>query len=368
MTTPLVRESVSAVTGLGTASARRWPAGKPALLARRVGGFGRMNGVLERDDQRQSSHRGRVPAVHSVNRFVFTVPDLDDAERFYKAFGLDVRKSGPRLDLHTYGHPHRWGSVQANGEPKKFAYMSYGVFADDLEAFRRRIEELRLECSPHPLSDSAGVWLRDPDGVATELVVAPKVSPSKSRAEPILRRSASGPRAAPSRSGVAPIRPHHLSHVLRFTPDVPRMVAFCTDMLGLRLSDKSQDVIAFLRSAHGSDHHLVAFAKSEAPGLHHTSWDVGSLDDIGCGAEQMRAHGYTKGWGVGRHVLGSNYFHYVQDPWGSFAEYSFGIDFIPADRDWQPGDHPAEDSLYVWGPPPPDDFIKNYEMHSCARR
>ena len=179
MTTPLVRESVSAASGLGTASARRWPAGKLALFARRVGGFGHMNGVLERDDQRQSSHRCRVTAVHSVNRFVFTVPNLDDAERFYKAFGLDVRRSGARLDLHTYGHAHRWGSVQANGKSKKFAYMSYGVFADDLEAFRRRIEELRLECSPHPLSDSAGVWLRDPDGVATELVVAPKVSPSK---------------------------------------------------------------------------------------------------------------------------------------------------------------------------------------------
>ena len=57
-------------------------------------------------------------AVHSVNRFVFTVPDLRDAERFYKAFGLDVRKSGTQLDLYTYGHTHCWGSVHANGEPK----------------------------------------------------------------------------------------------------------------------------------------------------------------------------------------------------------------------------------------------------------
>ena len=40
----------------------------------------------------------------------------------------------------------------------------------------------------------------------------------------------------------------------------------------------------------------------------------------------------TSTGGVGRHVLGSNYFYYVQDPWGSFAEYSYDIDFVPADR------------------------------------
>jgi catechol 2,3-dioxygenase-like lactoylglutathione lyase family enzyme len=304
-----------------------------------------------------------VTAVHSVNRFVFTIPDLDDAERFYEAFGLDVRKVGRRLDLYTYGHPHCWGSVHANGEPKKLAYVSYGIFAGDLESFRRRIKKLGLECRSHPLSDGAGLWLFDPDGSATQVIVAPKVSPCEKSKAAISQGGAPRLRAAPSRSKVAPVRPRHLSHVLRFTPDVPRMVQFCTEVLGLRLSDQSQDVIAFLRGAHGSDHHLVAFAKSEAPGLHHMSWDVGSLDDLGCGAEQMRAQGYAKGWGVGRHVLGSNYFYYVQDPWGSFAEYSFDIDFIPADLGWQAGDHPAEDSLYVWGPLPPDDFITNYEAH-----
>src|SRR5690348_17699301 len=73
----------------------------------------------------------------------------------------------------------------------------------------------------------------------------------------------------------------------------------------------------------------------------HTRWtgdwssDVCSsdlIDDIGLGAEFMRSHGYEKGWGVGRHVLGSNYFYYVQDPWGSWTEYSFGIDFVRSEE------------------------------------
>lgn len=75
----------------------------------------------------------------------------------------------------------------------------------------------------------------------------------------------------------------------------------------------------------------------------------------------MRNAGYTKGWGTGRHVLGSNYFHYVQDPWGSFAEYSFDIDYVPAGTVWQDGNFPPEDSLYLWGPSVPEDFIFNTE-------
>ena len=162
------------------------------------------------------------------------------------------------------------------------------------------------------------------------------------------------------------MRPRHLSHVLFFSPDVPRMTAFVQEVLGLRLSDQSADIVAFLHGAHGSDHHLVAFAKSHAPGLHHSSWDVGCLDDVGNGAEQMRAAGFDKGWGLGRHVLGSNYFHYVRDPWGSHAEYSFDIDFVPHDLDWPAADHPVHDSFYVWGPAVPEDFTTNFEQPAPA--
>ncbi|NML43892.1 metapyrocatechase [Ramlibacter sp. G-1-2-2] len=311
-----------------------------------------------------TTRRAGVTGVHSVNRFVFSVPDLEAARRFYTAFGLEVRQVGERLDLYTAGHPHCWGSVHASGAPKHLEYVSYGVYAEDLPALRERIERHGLGCEPHPLSDGSGLWLRNPDGTPLQLVVAPKVSPSaKSRPSP--RASvAAGQGAAPARSQVQPVRPRALSHVLFFTPDVERMLRFSTDILGLRLSDRSQDLIAFLHGAHGSDHHLVAFAKSHAPGLHHSSWDVGSLDDVGSGAEQMRTAGFDRGWGLGRHVLGSNYFQYVRDPWGSYAEYSFDIDFVPHDLEWPAADHPPHDSLYVWGPAVPEDFITNHEQAS----
>ena len=67
---------------------------------------------------------------------------------------------------------------------------------------------------------------------------------------------------------------------------------------------------------------MIAFAKSEAGGFHHASWDIASTHEVGLGAQQMADAGYRAGWGLGRHVLGSNYFHYVRDPWGSYSEYS----------------------------------------------
>ena len=86
-----------------------------------------------------------------------------------------------------------------------------------------------------------------------------------------------------------------------------------------------------------------------------------SLNDIGLGAMQMAGHGYVDGWGLGRHVLGSNYFHYVRDPWGSYCEYSSDMDYIPANYPWVARDHEAEDAFYVWGPKPPADWTHNHE-------
>ncbi|HEX4329597.1 MAG TPA: FAD-dependent monooxygenase [Burkholderiales bacterium] len=303
-----------------------------------------------------------VVGVHSVHQFVYTVPDLDVAEKFYTTFGLDVRRTPKTLQLYTYGHPNCWAEIHQGGTLKHMEYVTYGIYAEDEVAFRERIAKAGLAAEPHPLSDGTGLWVRDPDGYALQLKVAPKVMASEKSVpspEPVVARGAG---AAPARSRHPKVHPRRLSHILRFTPDVLAMVKFHEEILGCRLSDCSGEGIAFVHGLHGSDHHLVAFAKSHAPGLHHSSWDVGSVNDVGFGSENMKDHGYTNGWGVGRHVLGSNYFYYVQDPWGSFCEYSYDIDFIPADLDWKAGDHPPEDSFYLWGPAVPDYFVANCEF------
>jgi catechol 2,3-dioxygenase-like lactoylglutathione lyase family enzyme len=312
------------------------------------------------------ARRAGALGVHSLDHFVFTVPEVAAAEKFYTAFGLDVRRQGKQLELRTFGHPHVWGTVHQAGERKKLQFLRYGIYEDDLPRFAERVKQLGIGTEPHPLGDDRGVWLKNPDGVAVQLVAAERCAPSAKSLPTAFPAVPPGAGASPGRSKVTPVHPRRLSHLLMFTPDVPRMIAFCRDVLGMRLSDHSGDGIAFLHGVHGSDHHLVAFAKSHAPGLHHSSWDVGSVHEVGLGSEQMRNAGYHRGWGVGRHVLGSNYFYYVKDPWNSFAEYSHDIDYVPSTLDWPAADHPPEDSFYVWGPPPLEEFVENHEVPAPA--
>ena len=304
-------------------------------------------------------------AVHSIDRVVFTVPDIAEAEKFYTAFGLEVKRSGDQIDLYTQGNPHCWMTVLGNGKPKALQFLTFGIYQKDQAAFSALINKLGIACDAPALAPSntpkTGLWLRNPDGIVMQLLVADKVSPSAKCVPAPARPHARGTAAAPMRSVIEKVRPRGLSHVLVFTKSVQGMLEFSESVLGLKLSDRSGGLVAFMHTPYGSDHHLLAFVESAGAGLHHTSWDVGSLNDVGEGSEQLRAAGYPDGWGVGRHVLGSNYFYYARDPWGSFAEYSFDIDFVAPDGNWVGNDYPPEDSFYLWGPAVPEWFTANPE-------
>lgn len=106
---------------------------------------------------------------------------------------------------------------------------------------------------------------------------------------------------------------------------------------------------------YGSDHRWLSLTEGPKKQLNHLSLAVFDADFA-----PLRRRIEGRGARLG-HVLGSNYFHYVRDPWGSYSEYSADIDYIPHDCDWQSGDDPGEDSIYLWGPEMPADFVHNYE-------
>lgn len=302
----------------------------------------------------------RPLAVHSVHEYALSVPDLHEARHFYTSFGLDVREELGGLALYTHGHPHRWARIK-QGPAKKLLWVRFGIYADDFEAFGAHLDAQGIELMTPPSgAPEGGYWFAGPDGLPMHIVVAEKSSPSAPSPRDFPPACKNQGRA-PSHSQVAQVRPLYMSHILMFTADVLAATDFYHRVLGLKLSDRSAHVIAFMHTPHGSDHHLVALALSDGPGLHHSSWCVPSVDAVGHGMTQMAHAGYAQGWGVGRHVLGSNYFRYVRDPWGGYAEYSHDIDFVEAGAEWPAADHPGEDSIYVWGPDMPTDFIRNYE-------
>lgn len=305
------------------------------------------------------------PAVHAIDHFTLAVPDLDVARHFFASFGLAVSDEDlaqqPVLALRAADSPHVWGQV-VQGAHKHMAYLTFNCTEKDYAALAHTIAERAAPAWPHPQARYRdGTWFLDADGNLLQVRVGPKtVSPPP----PSPHQASGGPAergVVGGRCDAAMVRPRRLSHVLLFATDVTRQCQFYEDVLGLRLSDRSADIIAFMHAPSGSDHHLMAFARSPSRGWHHASWDVAGVEQVGLGWMQMQQAGYGNVWGPGRHVLGSNYFCYVEDPWGSFCEYSADIDYIAAGQTWSAGDHAPENSLYLWGPPPPANFIVNTE-------
>ncbi len=103
--------------------------------------------------------RARRPGctgVHSIQRFVLSVPSLDDAERFYRAFGLDVRRANHALELRAFGDPHPWGEIH-QGPAKRLEYVELGMYAEDAEALATRVARHGASRAAHPLGPRDGL-------------------------------------------------------------------------------------------------------------------------------------------------------------------------------------------------------------------
>ncbi len=200
------------------------------------------------------------------------------------------------------------------------------MFEEDFEPVKRHIEAqgIRLPDPPRGV-DSTGLWFLDNNDLPVEVRVVSKTSLAAKAGFGDLAPSVSADTAGSwIRRSKPQVRPLRFAHLLFVTPSVSDSIAFYSRVLDLRLSDRTGYIIAFMHGIHGCDHHLIAFVASggKSVGLHHCNRDMGSINGIGLTAQQMADAGHAKGWGLGRHVLASNYFHYMQDPWGSWSEYS----------------------------------------------
>jgi catechol 2,3-dioxygenase-like lactoylglutathione lyase family enzyme len=304
--------------------------------------------------------------IRNLQHFALSVPDLDAGRKFYETFGLAGDARNSVLAMQCSGRDQDQILLREDAR-RRIHHISFGIRAGDLAPMAEKIKAASVALLDPPYADApGGLWLRDPDGTLVNLQVA-EGQPIGVLASPLANSPGDypriGQRGSPSRD-MRP-RPRRLGHVLLFTPDVSRMVRFYTEVLGMRLSNTvAGDMIAFMRGAGDSDHHILALAHSDRPGFHHASFEVGSIDEIVRGAEHLVEAGHRSAWGLGRHVIGSNFFYYIRDPWNGLAEYFLDIDFVPGDLDWQTRDWTPEDAFFLWstGGPPPPDFVQNFEM------
>jgi hypothetical protein len=81
----------------------------------------------------------------------------------------------------------------------------------------------------------------------------------------------------------------------------------------------------------------------------------------------VAADGRRHAWGLGRHGIGSNYFWYLRDPAGSFAEYTSDLDVIVDEDSWRAASAGPVAGLAAWGPPVPREFLAPDDVRALAR-
>lgn len=281
-------------------------------------------------------------AVLGLAAIALDVPDIAAGIDFYRSAGLDAERRGNLARFRVAGQAHDCLVLRGSAPAKRLDHVR--LFADDLDAIAGLVPGLGgTLIAPPPGEDPDGLWVRDPHGTLFHLLdQAPPPKSAQTEADHAL--------------------PQRLGHVMLFSPDVMRSAAFLTEAFGMRLSDHAEDIAAFCCTQRDSDHHVIAFVKSRAIGFHHCSFAVADLDAVGRAGHALAQASGRDAWGLGRHGIGDNFFHYIQDPWGSWFEYFSDVRHIDDFSDWQPGNHPPETALAAWGPRPPESFRINPEI------
>ncbi len=302
--------------------------------------------------------------IRSLQYFTFAVPDPEVGKAFYTDFGLVGETRGNTAVMRCAGRDQDQIILIDGAKRKRLYNIGFGTRAGEIDDIAKRLEARGVKLLDPPYPDARnGLWFKDPDGVLLNIAVAEETT---ARHEDEMQYNTRGYVHRLNERGVGEepyvARPRRLGHMLLFTRDVPAKVDFFTNVLGMRVSDTmGGDIVAFLRNGDGGDHHVIALCKSDKPGFHHASFEFGTVDDIGVATANLAEKGHKHCWGIGRHVVGSNYFHYFRDPWGSLVEHFADMDIIDEHEDWKPKDWELEGNFHRWAADRdvPADFLFN---------
>lgn len=290
-------------------------------------------------------------ALHRLTSITMGVPNVAETAAYYADFGLTPDEDG-WFSTRDVGRQLRIVHAPA----RRLVEVRIGADSpDDLAAAASRLHRLGAE----PRTEDMTLTAYDKaTAVRAVLEVGPRLvqGPVPATVYNGPGRSDRTDARAPGVLRDGPVRPRKLGHAVIGTTDFDATTAFFRDGLGFKVSDHIKDQGAFLRCS--TDHHNILVLAAPVVFLHHTSWQVDDIDEVGRGAAAMlEDHPERHIWGLGRHHAGSNFFWYLKDPAGNFSEYYSDMDCIVDDQLWTPEVLEGAKGLFNWGPPPPPSFL-----------
>ncbi|AQA06385.1 2,3-dihydroxybiphenyl 1,2-dioxygenase [Mycobacterium sp. MS1601] len=315
--------------------------------------------------------RGRNPLIKvaDIAWLEFEKPDLMRAEAFARAFGFHTALRTPE-EIQLRGT--RAGSpavIIRRAARTRFAGVAFRA-QDEVDVLRLADA---VGAPTHRLPDALGgvaVELQDPSGCRVQVVAGMHQLPELPEQQPTTFNAGDGVQRvnATVRPAHVPARVQRLGHVVLQSNRYLATLNWYLDNLGMIVSDflyfpgqrDRGPSMSFIRCDLGpvpADHHTLALALGPANRYVHSAYQVSDLDALAAGGEYLRARGYLRSWGIGRHIQGSQLFDYWRDPDGFLVEHFTDGDMF--DNTLEPGWAPFTASgLAQWGPPVTSDFLE----------
>lgn len=312
-------------------------------------------------------HASPTVKAKKLGYLIFERPDLDNAERFLKDFGLHtVSKTAEQLFMRAADSaPFCYHVIRSD----KTRFIGFGLVVNaerDLLTLKQVDGASEIFNAEYP-GGGLAIRLTDPSGFVVEVIC------EQQTAAPLAHRNAlplnyDTKQARVNTTQRAPVEAPEvlrLGHVVIEVADFQETCAWYTKHFGFIPSDvqvlpDGSPAVVFMRLDLGdtpADHHTLAIAQGFMPTYSHSAYEVIDADAVGMGQRVLRERGWKHAWGIGRHILGSQIFDYWQDPWGAKHEHYCDGDLFTADVPL--GVHEvSREAMSQWGASMPTSFTK----------
>src|SRR5262245_13230598 len=251
----------------------------------------------------------KVTGVRSIE---LGVPHLDRAAAFYShVWGLDpVARENGTVHLRANGTEHHTVTLRERPKSELLGVHFSAPDRNAIDALHANAKAFGaiVATAPAELPASAGggygFQFRSPEGhvlnIAADVVQHPNTVSDRSR-------------------------PLKVAHVVLNSARIEEQSQFFIDLLGFKRSDTTQIMYS---TPLCSDHHSIAFSRSNGPTFNHVAYEMENIDGLMRGAGRLKSRGFNIEWGVGRHGPGNNVFSYFVEPNGFVVEYTAEVEQV----------------------------------------